>query len=185
MREVEASCSTWQCGFFTSSHRKRMRPHCRRISTNRIANSCAPLRPRPASAPRRGRCLSESGRNPLRHDRAARVLADWDHLRAGVACCRSWSAPRVELADRIVALQNAARIFHVIAEPSHLRPRSLTPSPGTCPLVTKLKIPPFLPCRPEPVLTVEYLIVARSSATSRPRRVQLFLSRFGAVQPSR
>ena len=67
------------------------------------------------------------GRNPLRHDGRAGVLAEMDHLGAGIgllAVVRH--RDRVELAHRAVARQHAARIF-----PRHrragfdLRPRHL------------------------------------------------------------
>src|SRR5690606_27253842 len=56
--------------------------------------------------------LSATGRDALGNDRRARVLADVDHLGAGVGLL----APvghrhRVELADRIVTLQDAARVL--------------------------------------------------------------------------
>ncbi len=52
------------------------------------------------------------GGDPLGDDRGLRVLADVDHLRAGVgllAVVRD--GHRVELADRVVALQDAARVL--------------------------------------------------------------------------
>ena len=53
-----------------------------------------------------------AGRDALRDDRAARVLADVDHLRAGVGLLPVVGRRhRVELADRVVALQDAARVL--------------------------------------------------------------------------
>ena len=53
-----------------------------------------------------------AGRNSLRDDRRLRVLAEVDHLRAGVGLLRVVrQRDRVKFADRIVALQNARRIF--------------------------------------------------------------------------
>ncbi len=52
------------------------------------------------------------GRDAFRDDRAARVAADMDHLRAGVGLLVVVrDRDRVELADRVVAAQDAARIF--------------------------------------------------------------------------
>src|SRR5262249_37484683 len=51
------------------------------------------------------------GGDALRHDRAARVPADVDHLRAGVGLLAGvGQRDRVERADRGVALQEAARV---------------------------------------------------------------------------
>src|SRR5205823_10994413 len=56
--------------------------------------------------------LPAAGRNALRDDRRTRVLADMDHLGPGIgllAIVRDRN--RVELADRVVALEYAARGF--------------------------------------------------------------------------
>ena len=56
--------------------------------------------------------LAAAGRDALRDDRAARVLAQVDHLGAGVGLLEVvGDGDRIELADRIVALQDAARIL--------------------------------------------------------------------------
>src|SRR5712691_9941012 len=58
------------------------------------------------------RVLSVSGGDALRHDRRSRVLADVNHLRAGVGLLIVVAQrDGVELADGVVALQNAARIL--------------------------------------------------------------------------
>ncbi len=58
------------------------------------------------------RVLPMAGGNALGHDRAARVLADVEHLGAGVGLLVVVDqSDRVELTDRIVAEQNATRIL--------------------------------------------------------------------------
>src|SRR5437762_2927770 len=53
-----------------------------------------------------------SSRNSLRHDRAAGVLAEVDHLGSGIRLLIVvGQSYRVELAHRVVALQNATGIF--------------------------------------------------------------------------
>ena len=61
--------------------------------------------------------LALAGRDALRHDRAAGVLPEVDHLGAGVGLLEVVGhRHRVELADRVVALQDAARVL-----PGHRR----------------------------------------------------------------
>ena len=56
--------------------------------------------------------LAVAGRDALRDDRALGVLPDVDHLRAGVGLLALLvSRHRVELADRVIALQDAARVL--------------------------------------------------------------------------
>src|SRR5262245_64807311 len=66
-------------------------------------------------------------RDSLRDDPAASVLADVDHLGSGVRLLTVVRERyRVKLADRIVALQDAARILPRDRRPGlHLRPRNL------------------------------------------------------------
>ena len=56
--------------------------------------------------------LTVAGRDALGDDRAARVLADVDHLRTGVGLLVVvGDSHRVEFADRVVAAQDAARVL--------------------------------------------------------------------------
>src|SRR5260370_33734090 len=56
--------------------------------------------------------LTMSRGDSLRHNRAARVLSNMDHLRAGVGLLVIVGQRNgVKLADRVVALKNATRIF--------------------------------------------------------------------------
>ena len=73
------------------------------------------------------RILPMAGGDPFRHDRRARVLSDVNHLRAGVGLLIVVrQRDRIELTDRVVALQNAARIFPCDRRSGlHLRPRNL------------------------------------------------------------
>src|SRR5258705_7075112 len=58
------------------------------------------------------RVLAEAGGDALRYDRALGVLADVDHLRAGVGLLAVvGERDGIEFADRVVALQDAARVF--------------------------------------------------------------------------
>ena len=65
--------------------------------------------------------------NTFRDNRALGVLADMDHLGAGVGLLIVvGQRHRVKLADRVVALQNAARIFPGDRRTGfHLRPGDL------------------------------------------------------------
>ncbi len=76
--------------------------------------------------------LAVAGGDAFRDDRAARVLADVDHLRAGVGLLIIVRhGDRIKFADGIVALQNAARIFPgdgragLDLRPGNLRVRAL------------------------------------------------------------
>src|SRR5919198_1384473 len=72
------------------------------------------------------RVLAVSGGNALRYNRRARVLTHVNHLRTGIGLLIVVSQRhRVELAYRVVALQNAARIFPGDGRAClHLRPRN-------------------------------------------------------------
>ena len=62
--------------------------------------------------------LRRARRNSLRDDGAARVLADVDHLGAGVGLLHVVGhGDRVELANRVVARRMQLGYFHVMAEP--------------------------------------------------------------------
>ncbi len=69
--------------------------------------------------------LAAAGRNAFRHDAAARVAADMDHLGAGVGLLEVVGhGHRVELAHRIVARQHAAGVLPRDGRPGlDLRPR--------------------------------------------------------------
>src|ERR1700674_362995 len=71
--------------------------------------------------------LRLAGGDALGDDRAAGVLADVDHLRAGVGLLMVVDKRhRVELSDRIVALQDAARVLPGNGGARlHLRPADL------------------------------------------------------------
>src|SRR5690606_16943538 len=116
------------------------------------------------------RVLAEAGRNALRDDRAPGVLPEMDHLGAGVGLLPVVRGrDRVELADRVVALEDAARILPGDGRPRFdLRPGDLRAAPGY------------------QFWMVEYLIVASSCAmSSTTAACSWFSSRIGAVQPSR
>src|SRR4051812_22020496 len=73
--------------------------------------------------------LAAPGRNTLRDDCGRRVAPDMDHLRAGIGLLTVVrDRDRVEFANRIVALENAARIFPGDRRSGlDLRPRNLRP----------------------------------------------------------
>src|SRR5207245_3229328 len=77
--------------------------------------------------------LAVPGRDPLGDDRAAGVLADVDHLGAGVGLLAVvGDSHRVELADRVVPLQDAGRILPGDRRPGlALRPGDLRALPET------------------------------------------------------
>src|SRR5690606_9405052 len=74
--------------------------------------------------------LTAPGADALRHDGRARALAEVDHLCARIGLLAVvGERDRVELTDRIVALQDAARIFPRDRRSRlHLGPADLGPS---------------------------------------------------------
>src|SRR6266566_1593944 len=77
--------------------------------------------------------LPAARRNSFRHDRRARVLAEVNHLRAGVSLLLvARYRDRVELTDRVVALENAAGILPRDRRPGFdLGPGDLRVATGT------------------------------------------------------
>src|SRR5262249_62052155 len=74
--------------------------------------------------------LPAARRDALRDDRAAGVLPEMDHLRAGVGLLAVVGrGDRVELADRAIANQQAARVLPRDGRTGfHLRPGDLRPA---------------------------------------------------------
>src|SRR5262245_41646061 len=71
--------------------------------------------------------LPMPSRDALRHNRAARVLADMDHLGAGISLLIVvGESNRIELTHRVLTLQNATRVLPRNRRPGlNLSPRDL------------------------------------------------------------
>ena len=126
---------------------------CRRSAASRTASSCArPSRLRADPHQAAVGVLAVAGGDALRDDRAARVLADVDHLRAGVGLLAVvGERDRVELADRVVALQDAARVLPGDRRAGlDLRPRDLRALAAAARRAwsRSCRCRPCLPCRP-------------------------------------
>src|SRR3954452_9665460 len=78
--------------------------------------------------------LAAPGRNTLRDDCGRRVAPDMDHLRAGIGLLTVVrDRDRVEFANRVVAFENAARVFPGAPGAGlDLRPRDLRPGAAAC-----------------------------------------------------
>ena len=140
-----------------SSSAPRCRGRCgrrtgRRGAASRTASSCGALVGALADLHQAAvGVLAVAGGDALGDDRALRVLADVDHLGAGVGLLVVvGDGHRVELADRVVALQDAARVLPGDGGAGlHLGPGDLRAAcPGTCRAWSRsCRCRPCRPCR--------------------------------------
>jgi hypothetical protein len=134
-------------------------------------------------------CSAAAGADAFADDVLRVIAADVDHLRAGVGLLAAvGQRDGVELADAVVALQDAAGVFPGDRTAGfHLRPGDLAVyAAAGAALGDEVVDAAFAGLRVTgvPVLTVLYLMLALSSATSSTTAAwSWFSSRIGAVQP--